>query len=163
MVIKRLLRHLCVTPWHLRRRFPARTLEAVAAVVKEGERNHGGEIRVAIEADLPLRTLLSGQTSRERAIQVFSELRVWDTAARNGVLIYLCLADRVIEIVADRGFDGRVRAEQWLAVCREMEEQLRAARYEAAVTNAVLAVSKLIAPHFAKADRNELPDRPALL
>lgn len=163
MVIERLFRHLWITPWHLRRRFPASALDAITTAVKDAERKHGGEIRVAIEADLPLRNLFAAQTGRERAVQVFSELCVWDTAARNGVLIYLCLADRNIEIVADRGFEGRVSADQWSAVCHAMEQQLRAGQFAKAVTDAVRAVSALIAAQFPIADRNELSDSPALL
>lgn len=162
-MVRRLLRHLCTTPLQVRRAFPAAVLEEIAAAVRAGERQHGGEIRVAIESDLPLGSLLSKQTPRARAADVFAHLNVWNTAARNGVLIYLCWADRDIEIVADTGFNGLVTAEQWERVCHDMEVRLRRKEYALAITDAVRAVSVLIAPHFPARDRNELPDTPAVL
>lgn len=162
-MVRRLLRHLCTTPLQVRRAFPLAALEEITAAVRVGERQHGGEIRVAIESDLPLGSLLSKQTPRARAADVFAHLNVWNTAARNGVLIYLCWADRDIEIVADTGFNGLVTAEQWARVCHDMEARLRRKEYAAALTEAVRAVSALIAPHFPARDRNELPDAPTVL
>jgi len=104
--------------------------------------------------------------ARERAVDAFSRLRVWDTAANNGVLLYLLLADHRIEIVADRGLHGRVSDEQWRGVCLLMEERLRAGDAEAAVIAGVEAASRLIARHYPRtdddADENELPDLPHL-
>lgn len=159
----RMLKHLAITPLHLRRRFPEVALQRITAAVKAGEQQHGGEIRVAIEADLPLASLMSDQSPRERAIDAFALLRVWDTDARNGVLIYLCLADHAIEIVADRGLHGRVNDADWARICREMETKLRDGDAAQAVCEGITAIGALMAPHFPRVDRNELPDRPALL
>ena len=152
-----------MTPMHLRRAFPETALVEVTAAVQASERRHGGEIRVAIEAELALKNLLAGQTPRERAIQVFAELGVWDTVARNGVLIYVLLADRDIEIVADRGFDQRVPQAEWARICQTMEVQFRAGQSGKALVDAVGAVGELIAAHYPAVDRNELVDRPVLL
>ena len=106
--------------------------------------------------------------ARDRAAEVFAQLRVWDTRANNGVLLYLLLADHRIEIVADRGFDGLVSAEQWRGVCQLIEERLQGGRAEAAVLRGVEALSALLAAHFparrtATIDDNELPDLPHVL
>jgi hypothetical protein len=156
-------RHLTMTRGRMRRAFSPTLLDAVAAQVRASEQLHGGEIRVAIEAELSTLALLKGQSPRERAIEVFAALHVWDTQARNGVVIYLCLADRAVEIVADRGFAGRVSAPEWSAVCRQLEAACAARCYEAGVCEAVLAVGKLIGRHYPHADRNEQDDRPVLL
>jgi uncharacterized membrane protein len=99
---------------------------------------------------------------------VFSQLRVWDTEANNGVLIYVQLADRNVEIVADRGFQGRVSSAEWEAVCRLMEEHFRAGRFQIGSIAGVDAIGDLLARHFPQdlanaQSRNQLPDRPALL
>lgn len=162
--MKRMLRHLLMTRWSRQRLFPPATLAAIEAAVHAGEGAHSGEIRFAIETALDFRQLWSGTSARERAIEVFTQLRVWDTACNNGVLIYLLLADRDIEIVADRGFDGRVEVAQWEGICRAMEQEFRAGRFEAGALTGVQLVSAIMARHFPPqgGDRNELPDAPVL-
>jgi uncharacterized membrane protein len=168
-MLKRLLRHLGISHLAARRRFPARSLDAIEAAVRAAERQHGGEIRFVIEAALPPRRVLAGLTPRARALEVFAAERVWDTEHNNGVLIYLDLADRIVEIVADRGLAGRVKADEWQGVCRLMEEHYRAGRFEAGSIAGVEAVGVLLAAHFpsslkrAREAPNELPDRPTLL
>jgi uncharacterized membrane protein len=161
----RWLRHLFAPP--ARRTFPAESLQRISAAVAEGERRHTGEICFAVEAALEPSALWARQDARKRAQDVFAQLRVWDTAANNGVLVYLLLADHRIEIVADRGLDGRVSAEQWRGVCQLMEERLKAGEAEAAALAGIVAISDLLAAHFprdlALADENELPDTPHLL
>ncbi|HBK46957.1 MAG TPA: hypothetical protein DDZ67_11105 [Xanthomonadaceae bacterium] len=161
----RLLRHLFAPS--ARRLFPPARLDAITAAIAEGELSHSGEVMFAVEADLPLAALLRGVGARERAEQAFASLRTWDTRANNGVLIYLLLADHAIEIVADRGLQGRVSPAQWREVCRRMEEQLRAGHAEVAALAGVRAVSELLAEHFPRidgvADEDELPNRPQLL
>jgi len=163
--LKRLFRHLFAPS--ARRLFPADRLQRIAAAINDSERRHAGEICFAVEAALPARVVWGGEQARERALEVFARLRVWDTDANNGVLLYLLLADHRIEIVADRGFDDRVSAEQWRGVCQLMEERLRAGRSEAAVVDGVAAISELLVRHFPRgaddADRNELPDAPHVL
>jgi uncharacterized membrane protein len=159
----RALRHLFALPGAVARAFPASSVQNIQAAIAESEKRHGGEIRFAVEAALDPVPLLLGQTPRERAVQVFSELGVWDTERNNGVLLYLLLADHDVEIVADRGFNEKVGAAEWEAVCRAMEASLREGRYEAAVLEAIGRLTALVARHFpaGPGDRNELPDRPA--
>lgn len=144
--------------------FPDRDLHAIADAVTAGEQRHGGEVCFAVEAALSPAQVWSGMQARERALEVFAQLRVWDTAANNGVLIYLLLADHRIEIVADRGLDDRVSAEQWRGVCQLMEERLRGGQPQAAVVAGVQAVSDVLAVHFPRqpgdAAHNELADLP---
>jgi uncharacterized membrane protein len=161
----RLLRHLVTLPGAVARAFPAASLSRIETTITASEKLHDGEIRFAVEAALDPAPLLRGQTARERALEVFSLERVWDTERNNGVLLYLLLADRDVEIVADRGFNGKVAAEEWESVCRRMETALREGRHADAVIGGVEAVSQIIARHFppgARA-RNELPDRPVTI
>ena len=161
----RFLRHLLALPGAVARAFPADSLSLIENAIRESEKQHDGEIRFAVEAALDPVPLWRGVTARERAIEVFSQLGVWDTERNNGVLIYLLLAERDVEIVADRGFNGKVSAAEWEGVCRRMEAALREGRHAAAVVSGVEALSQIVARHFppAPAGRNELPDRPARL
>ncbi|HZX79961.1 MAG TPA: TPM domain-containing protein [Lysobacter sp.] len=161
----RALRHLLAPS--SARRFPPAMLERIAASIAASEARHTGEICFAVEAALPLRMALVGHRPRERALDVFARLRAWDTEANNGVLVYILLADRAIEIVADRGFDGRVDADAWAAICRDLEAAMRAGDTEAGVMHAIAAISDLLERHFPRpagyVDTNELPDRPHML
>jgi uncharacterized membrane protein len=165
MDFARFARHLATGPRHVRRRFPESTLNAIEAAIGEGETRHSGEIRFAVEAALHPYDALRGHRPRERATEVFGALHVWDTAQRTGVLIYLLLADRDIEIVADRGIAARVAQDQWEQICRAMEAELRAGRFEAGALAGIRAVSDLLARHFPSGATNpdELPDRPVVL
>jgi len=169
MQIKRLIRHAAATHWRTRMMFPGAALDAIEQAIARCERTHAGEIRFAIETALPPLHVLNGMTPRARAVDVFSSLKVWDTAHNNGVLIYVQTADRVVEIVADRGFEGRISPAEWQAVCRLMEEHFRAGRFEAGSIAGVDAVGALLKRHFPpNVDQsaqltNQLPDRPTLL
>ncbi len=159
------LTHLLTPRWWLRRRFPPATLSAITAAIGAAERQHGGEIRFAIETCLDLRRMLDPDAGRRRAIELFAQLRVWDTARNNGVLIYVLLAAHDIHIVADRGFAGSVTAGEWAGVCRLMEAQFRAGQFAAGSLAGIAAVSALIGRHFPPRadDRNELPDAPVIV
>ncbi|HEY2684288.1 MAG TPA: TPM domain-containing protein [Steroidobacteraceae bacterium] len=169
MQFARLLRHIATPHWRTRLLFPKATLDAVEETITRTERAHGGEIRFAIETALTPSHILRRIAPRERAREVFAHLRVWDTEANNGVLIYVQVADRHVEIVADRGFAGRVSEGEWNAVCRLMEEHFRAGRFQQGAIAGVEAVGTLLARHFpARAQaspraHNQLPDRPTLL
>lgn len=168
MQIGRLIRHATATHWRTRMLFPASTLDAIEQAIKRAELTHAGEIRFAIETSLTPRHILNDIAPRAHALEVFSQLRVWDTEANNGVLIYVQLADRNVEIVADRGFQGRVSAAEWEAVCRLMEEHFRAGRFQVGSIAGVEAIGNLLARHFPQASAkaihsNQLPDRPTLL
>jgi uncharacterized membrane protein len=168
MQIGRLIRHATATHWRTRMLFPNATLDAIEQAIKRAELTHAGEVRFVIETALTPRHILNDVTPRAHALEVFSQLRVWDTEANNGVLIYVQLADRNVEIVADRGFQGRVSPAEWEAVCRLMEEHFRAGRFEVGSIAGVDAIGNLLARHFPQASpraiqSNQLPDRPTLL
>lgn len=161
----RLLRHVFARS--ARHLFPEDSLQRIADAISTGELRHRGEIMFAVESELPAGMILRGVQARQRAEAAFARLRTWDTEANNGVLIYLLLADHRLEIVADRGLNDRVSAEQWRGVCLLMEERLRAGEPEQAVIRGIVAVSDLLAGHFPRidrdADRDELPNRPLIL
>lgn len=164
MDFRRLLRHLAMTPWRLKQLFPADSLAAIEHAIAASEASHGGEIRFAVEGALPTAPLLRGQSARQRAIEVFSSLRVWDTERNNGVLLYLLLADRDVEIVADRGISAQVGQEEWEQICRQMEAAFRQDRYEQGVLAGIEAVTRhLVRCYPVRSREGELPDRPALL
>ena len=165
MNIKRVTKHLLLTHWQVNRAFPRQCLIAIEQAIKASETAHVGEIRFAVEGALHSTPLFKGQSARERALDVFSLLRVWDTEHNNGLLIYLLLADRAVEIVADRGIHAKVGAAKWENICRTMENAFKQADYEGGVINGIQAVTQHLMQHFpaAAAGRNELPDRPVVL
>jgi uncharacterized membrane protein len=166
MNLGRLIRHLGSTRWSTRRRFPVPALEAIESAIREVEQQHTGEIRFAIESALHFTSLWHDLPTRRRAIQVFGQLGVWDTADNNGVLIYVLMADHVVEIVADRGIAARIPQTEWDQVCREIERQFRAGQFEGGAVGAVRAVGRLIARHFPASrpdGADELPNQPVLL
>lgn len=165
MNLKRLLRHLTLPPWLLRRGFTPTTLHAIEAAIRVSEQHHHGQIRFAVEESLSLSALWRGQTARERAVEVFADLHVWDTAQNNGVLIYLLLADRDVEIVADRGIHQLVDEGEWEAICRTIEAALHVGDTEGGVVRGIEAIGELLATHFPRgaAGANELPDVPVVL
>ena len=149
-----------------RRHFPAPVLDAIQKAIAAGEQQHQGQVCFAIEGALSLHALAHGRTPRARAHEVFTHLHVWDTEHNSGVLIYVLLADRAIEIVADRGIAAKVGEAEWLDICKRMQTYFGAGEYERGAVEGVSAVSAILARHF-PADgapkRNELPDRPVTL
>jgi uncharacterized membrane protein len=162
---KRILRHLVTDHWSVRRAFPPAAMRAIRDKIGKEERRHGGELRFAVEASLPLLHLWRGQDARSRAVELFGQLRVWDTEHNSGVLIYLLLADRRVEIVADRGIHNKVGVSAWEAICGEMQRAFAAGRFEHGVSLGVAAISDLLATHFPrrKGGANELPNEPLVL
>jgi uncharacterized membrane protein len=165
MDVARIWRHLVYSPRALRRAFQDDTLARIESAVKSAETDHTGEIRIALEGDLDLAELWRGRTPRDRALEVFAQLGVWDTARNNGVLLYVLLADRDVEIVADRGFTSLVSHSEWEQVCRVIEKEFAAGRWESGIMAGIDAVSAIVAAHFpfVEGDRDELSNRPELL
>jgi uncharacterized membrane protein len=166
MRIARFFRHIFSGPWRVHQIFPRHSLKAVEAAIRESERTHLGEVRFVVEGALEIVPCLAGLSARERAIEVFSNLRIWDTEQNNGVLIYLLLADRDVEIVADRGIHGKVGEAGWEAVCRAMESRFRHGEFERGVIEGVNAVNALLELHFPAHQNNnpnELSDAPLVL
>ena len=161
----RWIRHLFLDDLAVRRAFPRTALAAIGSAIAAQEKRHRGELRFAVEGGLPVLPLLSGRTARERAIEAFSRLRIWDTRDNAGVLVYLLLADRRVEIVADRGIHSRVGTAAWDAICGEMQSAFAAGRFEAGALLGIEAISDLLAAHFPPGDENpnELPDTPVVL
>ncbi|MDV6344355.1 TPM domain-containing protein [Nitrosomonas sp. Is37] len=153
----------------IKRALPAASLARIEQAIKQSEMNHDGEILFAVEASLNLVSLLKKQSARERAIDIFSLLRVWDTPHNNGVLIYLLLADHDIEIVADRGIDAKVNNKEWEKICQEMEAAFRKGRFEKGVLAAINTIDYQLKKYFSRASErgeggeNALPDRPVVL
>ena len=142
--LKRFFRHVWMSPLLVRARFPQATLDAIAVAVAAGEKQHRGQVRFVVEAELTSGQLWAGTTSRQRAIDVFSMLRVWDTEENNGVLLYVLLADRKVEIVADRGLNRHVSPTQWQALIAPMRTAFREGRFEAGLAEAVQAIDGLL-------------------
>jgi uncharacterized membrane protein len=165
MNIKRITKHLLLTHWQVNRAFPRQTLNAIEQAIKASETAHVGEIRFAVEGALHSSPLFKGQSARDRALEVFSQLRVWDTEYNNGLLIYLLLADRAVEIVADRGIHAKVGSREWENICRRMETAFKQANYEGGVVSGIQAVTQHLKMHFPIVGdgRNDLPDTPMVL
>jgi uncharacterized membrane protein len=164
--LRRFFLHLATDHGGVRRAFPEAALARIEALIREGEKRHRGQVRFSVEASLPLARVLAGITPRERAIEAFSLLRIWDTEENCGVLVYLLLADRDVEIVADRGIHERVGTRRWSAVCRKMETAFRDGRFVEGVEAGLAEINTLLAEHYPRgggAGVNELPDRPVVL
>jgi hypothetical protein len=165
MSLKRILKHLAYPRWRLHRAFPRAVLRAIEAAVAASEVSHRGELRFAVEGGLDLHHLIRASDARTRAIEVFSQLRVWDTEENSGVLIYVQLVDRRVEIVADRGIHRCVGDAAWQTICGDMETAFATGRFEAGAITGIEAIGHLLAEHFpARADNpDELPNTPTLL
>jgi uncharacterized membrane protein len=161
---RRLLRHRWFDESDAKRLLDDAALDRLQQRVQQSEQRHTGEIRVCIEAGLPLSYLWRGASARERAVTMFGKLRVWDTEHNNGVLLYLLLAEHAIEIVADRGLIRAVPQAEWDALLAGMAGAFREGRFEAGLMQAIDAVERLLVRHFPLAEGqqrpNELPDRP---
>lgn len=165
-VILRLFRHFLASYWQVKRQFPASSLAAIKSAIQQAEVRHSGEIRFAIEAALSPAQLIRGMTSRERALEVFSLLHVWDTEHNNGVLIYVLLGDRAVEIIADRGIHARTGgSDTWQRIIATMQEAFAEGRFEAGAMNGVGVVAEELGKHFPlrSGDADELSDDVALL
>ena len=167
MDLKRILKHRLLDEGDALRALGPGAVERLHARVQASELKHSGEVRVCVEAGLPLAYLRRNTTARERAVALFGELRVWDTEANNGVLIYLLFAEHKIEIVADRGLNRLVSAEQWQELLAGMAAAFKAGEFEAGLMQAIDIVDALLAQHFplreGEVNPNELPDAPLVI
>jgi len=165
--LRRWLSHAATTPLAVRRAFPPRVLSSIGAAIELAEAGHSGEIRFVVEGSIPWLYLRHNAPVRRRALALFSELRIWDTEHNNGVLVYVDLADRGVEIVADRGIARRVDAQVWHRICHDLKEHCKSGQYEAGALGAVREVGALLQREFplppGQARINELPDRPVTL
>ena len=168
--LKRILKHRWLDESDAHRAIPPAMAQRLMQRVASSEQRHSGQIRICVEAGLPVHDLWRDapirQIRHERAVTLFGQLRVWDTEANNGVLIYLLLAERAIELVADRGLNRYVPSHEWQAVAQRMGSAFREGRFEDGLTQALEEVSALLVEHFPLAEGrrrdNELPDAPVL-
>jgi uncharacterized membrane protein len=165
MKLIRLLEHLLLPDWWRLRVFSAADLAAIGATIAASETSHRGELRFVVEASLPMTALWQDQSPRARAVDLFSTQRVWDTAENSGILIYVQLVDRRVEILADRGIAAQVPQAEWDAICRGMEQSFRDGQWRQGAVQAVRHAGELLATHFPARDDNpnELPDQPLVL
>jgi uncharacterized membrane protein len=165
MGLARIGKHLLEHSWRAARVFPPKVLANIEQGIKTGEATHSGQVRFVVEGALDGAPLFRNQPARERALDLFAQLRIWDTAHNNGVLIYLLLADRDVEIIADRGIDAKVGSAGWGKICRDMEADFRSGRFESGAIKGIEAVSRQLAAHFPPQipGRNELPDAPLVI
>ncbi len=165
MDLKRIWRHILMNSFQVKRSFSEAVLDAIQAAVKQSEKTHSAEIRFVVEGELTWAQLLTDMSARARALEVFSHLRIWDTEDNNGVLIYVLLADRKVEIIADRGINKHASEDFWRATCSQIQEEFRVGRFEAGSLKGVEAISALLQTHFpySGGNINELPDRPLLM
>jgi uncharacterized membrane protein YgcG len=159
----RLFRHLITGRLAVMRVLPPRAMRAIEQAIRDCEALHQGQIRFAVEPALDFAALLRGQSARQRAIEVFSQLKVWDTEHNNGVLIYLLLADRDVEILADRGIHAKLGKAGWEPICRAMEQAFRQGRFEEGVIAGIKSVGGHLQRHYPSQKSNELPDKPIVL
>ena len=161
----RLLRHLVLPDWWVLRAFPKSALQIIEQAISSSESTHQGELRFVVEASLPMPSLWRDQSTRARAIELFSQLGVWDTGHNSGVLIYVQLIDHRVEIVADRGIDARVGKAFWHAVCRRLEVAFREGQFESGTLLALNEITAVLAEHFPASGQNpdELPNAPLVL
>lgn len=164
---QRLGRHFITDHHSVRRRFSAHALKRIEDAIASGERSHLGQVRFIVEAALPLGQVLRGLTPRERALELFGRFGVWDTEHNSGVLVYVLLADKSVEIVADRGINRKIPPDTWQVICRAMESAFRDGRFEEGAITGINALSELLAQHFPRssgdAEGNELPNQPIVL
>ena len=161
----RIWSHLLASRASLARRFPSHALTAIEEAIEASEKLHRAEIRVAIEVALDLRALWRIKAARQRALEMFTELEVWNTRERNGVLIYMLLAERDVEIVADLGLDGRVEQSEWLRICTVIEREFAAGHWRDGVLRGIEAATVLLTREFPanEPNPNEQQNRPAVL
>ena len=165
MKINRIARHLLTTHGQVARAFPRSALNAIEKAIKASETAHAGQVRFVVEGSLDGMPLFKDQSPRERAIELFAQLGVWDTEHNNGLLIYLLLADRAVEIVADRGIHDKVGTDEWSKVCRQMEAAFKQSNFEGGMVSGVQTVTQHLVKHFPAVGhgKNELPDKPVVL
>jgi uncharacterized membrane protein len=162
----RLGRHFVTDHHSARRRFSPHALQRIQDAIAAGERLHAGQIRFVVEGSLPLTQIMHGLKPRERALELFGRLGVWDTEHNSGVLVYVLLADKDVEIVADRGINRKIPQETWQVICRAMESAFRDGRFEDGAITGIDAISELLTQHFPRdssSGPNELPDQPVVL
>jgi uncharacterized membrane protein len=161
----RFFKHFFSHPWQVNRHFSAIALHEIEKAITTSEKKHAGEIRLVVEAGLHPLEILYKKTPKKRAIELFGRLNIWDTEYNNGVLIYLLLVDRDVEIVGDRGIDKYIGHDGWQVICREMEALFRKGEFEAGVLYGIERIGAVLEKHFPTtgASLNEVSNKPLIL
>jgi len=164
-LLERLIRHAFSTHRTTRRAYPAPMLARLHQAITQGEAHHSGEVHLIVEGSMPLRQILHNSSSRQRALDLFGTFRIWDTEFNNGVLLYINLADRKVELIADRAASRSVPQERWQAICSGLREALRRAQYEAGTMEAIRLIQSELHAVFPAEHRieNALSDAPTVL
>ncbi len=165
MNVGRIFKHLLTPPWLAARRFGPALSAEIGTAVDVAEQGQRGEIRFVVEGPMPFADVRRGRTARQRGADLFARLGVWDTEGNSGVLIYVQLVDRQVEILADRGIAAKVAQAEWDSICRAMEAAFKAGDYRGGALTAIRQAGRLLTEHFPAGERNpnELPDRPLIL
>jgi uncharacterized membrane protein len=163
--IQRLFRHLFILPSAVRKQLPAEVMHRIEAAIAKSESAHLGEICFVVEANLAVQDIFGKKSAKTRAIEVFSNIKVWDTEHNNGVLIYLLLADHDFEILADRGIHQHVGEAGWSAICKEMEASFRQGQFETGIVAGIQKISEQLERHYPAQGkkRNELQNSPIVI
>ncbi len=161
----RIIRHLVSPGWIVRKYFSVQAMDSIKAAISSSEKKHCGEVRFAVEHALHVPDLLSNTSARDRALEVFSLLRIWDTECNNGVLIYLLLADKSVEIIADRGINKIVGSQEWGRICSDIKSQFKKNAFPQGVLHGIEQITVHLSKHFpySSLDTNELDDSPMIL
>ena len=156
---------MLTTQWRVKKYFTPAVLDAIELEISRSETQHSGEIRFVVEGALDGAPLFKNQSANERALDIFSQLRIWDTQANNGLLIYLLLADHAVEIIADRGINAKVGSSEWETICGIMQNEFAHENFKAGVCDAIESVTKHLIKHFpiSTTDKNELPNKPVVM
>jgi uncharacterized membrane protein len=174
-IFLRFAKHLVSHRWQVKRYFSDISLHNIEKAIEVSESQHQGEICFVVEAGIHPYDIIQKKSPRKRALEIFSRLHIWDTEENNGVLIYLLLADRDVEIVADRGIHNLIGNATWSAICSEMEVMFLRGQFEAGVLYGVSKIGALLQQHFpldnaenttlnkAKKSRNEISNKPVIL
>ena len=163
MDLRRVVRHLVSTQRGARAIAGHDVIARLQTLIAEGEARHRGEVRLIIESALPLRKVLRGMSARHRAMDLFGVYRVWDTEDNVGVLLYVNLADRGVEIVADRAAARAVDDSTWRAIAERLTQSFAAGAFEAGLAQALEAIHAALARAFPADGRDapqELEDTP---
>jgi uncharacterized membrane protein len=152
-------------PWRWRMAFPSAILKDIEKAIQQSENQHRGEIRFAVENTLAPAWVWHHLSARERATEIFSNLRVWDTEENSGILIYVLLADREVHIIADRGIAQKVAQTEWDDIAKAMETAFSHSKFKEGSLIGIAQLTKLLANHFPPGvvNPNELPNKPVII
>jgi len=165
MNIKRIAKHAFTTQWHVKKYFASAALDAIENEIALSEKQHSGEIRFVVEGALDGSPLFKNESAHDRALDIFSQLRIWDTQDNNGLLIYLLLADHAVEIIADRGINAKVNKNEWQTICGIMQNEFARGNFQTGVCDAIKSITQHLVKHFPVSvnDENELPNKPVVM